>query len=77
VRDPQAAAAGAFVDMPAPGGGTSRAIATPVAFGATEPITPGPVPALGEHTERVLRESGVDEAACDALRRAGVFGRRD
>ncbi|MDQ2651366.1 MAG: CoA transferase [Actinomycetota bacterium] len=60
VADPQAEAAGAFVDVP--GGAWSdahRAPASPVQFDG-QPITPGPVPALGEHTEQILKE--LDQA---------------
>jgi crotonobetainyl-CoA:carnitine CoA-transferase CaiB-like acyl-CoA transferase len=56
VADPQADAAGAFVDVP--GGawvGKHRSVASPVSFdGAT--LAPGPVPALGEHTDELLAE---------------------
>lgn len=55
-RDPQAIAAGTFVDVP--GGawvGEHRAVASPVTFDGT-PISPRPVPALGEHTDDVLGE---------------------
>ncbi len=69
VRDPQAAAAGAFVEVPG-ASGPSRAIASPVAFGDAPPLAPGAVPALGEHTAAVLREAGVDEDTCARLRRA-------
>jgi len=56
VQDPQAIAAGAFVDVPDGRGGTFRAVATPVTFGNGEAHPRGPVPALGEHTEQVLAE---------------------
>jgi crotonobetainyl-CoA:carnitine CoA-transferase CaiB-like acyl-CoA transferase len=65
-HDPQAIAAGAFVDVP--GGRASpahRAVATPVDFSST-PVGPrGPVPALGEHTDDVLRELGLTDRAVD------------
>ncbi|MEJ5255741.1 MAG: CoA transferase [Acidimicrobiales bacterium] len=51
VEDPQAIAAGAFVDVPAGlGAPAHRAVASPVTFhgGRVPPV--GPVPGLGEHT---------------------------
>src|SRR3954451_1798452 len=61
VADPQAIAAGAFVDVPGGEGSTAhRAVASPVRFAAEEDARPrGPVPALGEHTDEVLRELGL------------------
>jgi crotonobetainyl-CoA:carnitine CoA-transferase CaiB-like acyl-CoA transferase len=70
--DPQAIAAGAFVDVPG-GAGTPehRAVASPVSFpdgsGGPDAARPrGPVPALGEHTDEVLAELGL------APRRGGI-----
>jgi crotonobetainyl-CoA:carnitine CoA-transferase CaiB-like acyl-CoA transferase len=58
VNDPQAIAAGAFVDVPdGVGSDSHRAVATPVRFSDADDARPrGPVPGLGEHTEEVLRE---------------------
>ena len=58
LADPQAIAAGAFVDVPAGAGSSAhRAVASPVRFGDRDDSRPrGPVPALGEHTDDVLRE---------------------
>jgi crotonobetainyl-CoA:carnitine CoA-transferase CaiB-like acyl-CoA transferase len=75
-RDPQAEAAGVFVDAPARDGGTQRAVATPVEFVGAPTAPTKPVPGLGEHSEAVLREVGVDEAALAGLREQGVLGRR-
>ena len=56
VVDPQASAAGAFLDVPA---GTTveghRGVASPVQFDG-QPLAVGPVPGLGEHTVEVLAE---------------------
>ncbi len=56
IEDPQAVAAGAFVDMvPREGEAPYRAVASPVDFaGWTPPFRP--VPTVGEHTEEILRE---------------------
>jgi crotonobetainyl-CoA:carnitine CoA-transferase CaiB-like acyl-CoA transferase len=54
IADPQAAAAGAFVDMtPRPGEAPYRAVNSPIDFDG-RPLRPGPVPLLGEHTDEVL-----------------------
>jgi crotonobetainyl-CoA:carnitine CoA-transferase CaiB-like acyl-CoA transferase len=59
VVDPQAIAAGAFVDMPVVDGEPPyRAVASPVDFDGVR--HPGRhVPAVGEHTDEVLRELGL------------------
>ncbi|MGH9274410.1 MAG: CaiB/BaiF CoA transferase family protein, partial [Acidimicrobiales bacterium] len=56
VADPQAIAAGAFVDVPVGEGAVAhRAVATPVTFGGVDGAV-GAVPGLGEHTAEVLAE---------------------
>jgi crotonobetainyl-CoA:carnitine CoA-transferase CaiB-like acyl-CoA transferase len=59
IQDPQAIAAGAFVDMPVlDGEDPYRAVASPVDFdGHGHPA--GHVPAVGEHTAEVLAELGL------------------
>ena len=57
VVDPQAIAAGAFVDVPGGEDGPAhRAVASPVDFGGRQTEPAGAVPALGEHTAEVLAE---------------------
>ncbi len=73
VADPQAAAAGAFVDVPARDGGTQRMVASPVGFGDASTVPRATAPALGADTEAVLRELGYDDAALAALRAARVI----
>jgi crotonobetainyl-CoA:carnitine CoA-transferase CaiB-like acyl-CoA transferase len=59
VVDPQAIAAGAFVDMPeVDGEAPYRAVASPVDFGS-ERLVARPVPGVGEHTDEVLAELGL------------------
>src|SRR5436190_3555031 len=59
IQDPQAIAAGAFVDMPVVDGEEPyRAVASPVDFdGHGHPA--GKVPAVGEHTAEILAELGL------------------
>lgn len=64
IDDPQAIAAGAFVDMePHPGEAAYRAVNGPVDFSGHE-VRPGRVPRLGEHTAEVLAE--LDSAGSDS-----------
>lgn len=60
ITDPAAAAAGAWVQVPDGAGGSRRAVASPVSFGANDTSPKGPVPALGEHTAEVLAELGLE-----------------
>ena len=56
VADPQAIAAGAFVEVPnGEGSPAHRAVASPIEFSAA-PLEIRPVPSVGQHTEEVLRE---------------------
>jgi crotonobetainyl-CoA:carnitine CoA-transferase CaiB-like acyl-CoA transferase len=73
VADAQAEAAGAFVDAPVRNGGSARAVASPVGFGDATTLPRAPSPMLGEHTEAVLREAGLDDAAIAALRAKRVI----
>jgi crotonobetainyl-CoA:carnitine CoA-transferase CaiB-like acyl-CoA transferase len=55
-NDPQAIAAGTFVDVPAGAWvDAHRAVASPVTFNG-QALSPRAVPGLGEHTDEVLRE---------------------
>ena len=57
IADPQALAAGAFVDVPGSTGAPAhRAVNTPVRFASHVAAPTRGVPALGEHTDEVLRE---------------------
>jgi crotonobetainyl-CoA:carnitine CoA-transferase CaiB-like acyl-CoA transferase len=75
VRDPQALAAQAFTDVPAPNGeGTVRSVASPVRFGEVDVTPRGGVPGLGQHTDEILREAGLDESEIAKLRASGALG---
>ncbi len=74
-EDPQAIAAGAFVDVPAGDAGPAhRAVNTPVVFHGEES---GPVqapPGLGQHTDDILRAAGYDDDELAILHKSGVIG---
>jgi len=73
IRDPQAIAAGAFVDVPQPDGTSIRGVASPVDFSVDRWQPRAPVPELGQHTEEVLLELGYDWAAISALKDRGAI----
>lgn len=70
--DPQAAAAGAFVEVEDGQGGTYRSPAAPARFpGADVDVRPR-APRLGEHTRQVLAEAGYAEAEIEAMFESGA-----
>jgi crotonobetainyl-CoA:carnitine CoA-transferase CaiB-like acyl-CoA transferase len=73
IADPQAEAAGAWVDVPVAEGGTARMVATPVDFSDTRWSAARPSPECGQHTEDVLLELGFDWERIGALKDAGVI----
>jgi crotonobetainyl-CoA:carnitine CoA-transferase CaiB-like acyl-CoA transferase len=75
VRDPQAIACQAFVDVPGPGGeGSVRTVASPVRFSGADTTPRAGIPELGEHTDEVLREVGLSAQEIEQLRDRGVLG---
>lgn len=73
MADPQAHAAGGFVEVP-DGEGTTLLPATPVDFEGTPWSPRSMAPDHGEHTEEVLREIGRNAGEIAALREKGVLG---
>lgn len=71
--DPQAQAAGAFVDVPAgEGAAAHRAVSTPIDFGGRHTGPSGGVPGLGEHTDDVLARLDYSPDEIAALASASV-----
>ncbi len=73
-EDPQAEAAGAFVQVPDHAGGTFRAPASPVRFHGADDGPKGPSPHAGEHTVSVLEEVGYSKEEIKALIADGIVG---
>jgi crotonobetainyl-CoA:carnitine CoA-transferase CaiB-like acyl-CoA transferase len=71
--DPQAEAAGAWIDVPDGAGGTRRMVAPPVSFSDTPAAPAGPAPEMGEHTEAVLLELGYSWEEIAALKERGTI----
>jgi crotonobetainyl-CoA:carnitine CoA-transferase CaiB-like acyl-CoA transferase len=67
---PQLAARNRWRDVPSPVG-PLRALVPPISLDGVEP-TMGSIPALGEHTDRILEELGYDASTIAAWRRTGI-----
>lgn len=52
--------------------GPLRALLPPVIMEAVEPVM-NPIPAVGEHTDAILRELGIDDETIAAWRRSGMI----
>ncbi|WP_119422816.1 CaiB/BaiF CoA transferase family protein [Desertibaculum subflavum] len=72
VEDEQAEHAGIFLATEAPD--VPRTVASPVRLGFATMRKAGRAPELGAHTEAILREAGLDDAAIAALQRSGALG---
>ncbi len=72
VVDAQARAAGAIVPTAVPE--MPETIAAPLFMRGCAPRVAHRAPALGEHSDEILREAGFDEASIDALREGGALG---
>jgi crotonobetainyl-CoA:carnitine CoA-transferase CaiB-like acyl-CoA transferase len=72
VADPQAHAAGCFVETPDTWGGAFLAPAAPIRFPGVELATPAAAPRLGQHTRQVLLDAGIPPETVEALIRKGV-----
>lgn len=75
VDHPQVKSRGSIVEIEHPRAGKLRVVGVPVRLSATPGAIRSPSPALGEHTDAVLRELlALDAAQIEALRAAGALG---
>jgi crotonobetainyl-CoA:carnitine CoA-transferase CaiB-like acyl-CoA transferase len=72
ITDPQAIAAGAFVDVPDGAGGTVPGVASPLDFSSARWAPSGPAPECGQHSEEILLELGWDWESIGRLKDRGV-----
>ena len=75
VDHPQVKSRGSIVEIEHPRAGKLRVVGVPVRLSATPGAIRSPSPALGEHTDEVLRELlALDATEIEALRAAGALG---
>lgn len=74
IDDPQIKHNGSIVEVEHPSAGTLRQAAPPARFDRTPSAAGSPPPLLGEHTDAVLADLGVDDGERAELREAGVIG---
>ncbi len=72
--DPQVRARGMAVALPHPLAGTIELVASPIRMSATPLSVRRAPPLLGEHTDEVLAEFGIDGAERARLRAGGAIG---
>jgi len=72
--DPQVRARGMTTAMAHPLCDRLELVASPLKLSATPVQLRRPPPLLGQHTDEVLAESGIDAATRDVLRAGGVIG---
>lgn len=74
VKDPQAIASGAFVEMPLASGKRARSPASPVRFHGKDKEPRSPAPAIGQHTDEILKDLGVSAPGIAELRAKKIIG---
>ncbi len=74
VADPQAAEMGMYVEVDHPVAGPFRTLAAPFTLSDTPLSVRGVGPEVGEHTDEVLAERGIDPERIARLRADGVLG---
>ena len=77
LADPQAAARGMVMEVPHPTAGLLRMLGFPIKMSETPLTAELPPPLLGEHTETILRELGLNDGDMDRLVADGaIYGER-
>jgi formyl-CoA transferase len=70
----QVAENGYLPEITANSGAAFRLPAPPAQYGGEPPVPRGPAPELGQHTEEILLELGLEWDAISELRSRGAFG---
>lgn len=73
-EDPQAKAAGAYVEVPGEGGGgTYLSPASPIRFPGFDDTPKSAAPMLGEHTLATLKSHGFSDTEIETMRKSGAI----
>ena len=72
--DPQVQARNMTVNVPHPLNNALQLVASPIKLSATPVQLRMPPPLLGQHTDEVLAQIGLNAKAIESLRAAGVIG---
>ncbi len=77
-NDPQIKARGMQIEIPHPTSeeGTSPSVANPLKMSGTPVTYDNPAPLLGEHTRKILEETGLTDTQIDTLLEKGVVSAR-
>lgn len=73
-QDPHAIALGMFPKIQHPDHGSYSTVNIPMRFANSEVRPRGPAPRVGQHTDQILTEFGVEQADIEKLRSAGTVG---
>lgn len=73
-QDSHAIALGMFPKIQHPDHGSYSTVNIPMRFANSEVRPRGPAPKVGQHTDQILAEFGVEQADIDKLRSAGTVG---
>ncbi len=77
IADPQLMANDIIVPLEGAGGKVTSTISSPINVHGVEKVPARRAPALGEHSEEILRELGFDDASIASLREGGALPQQD
>lgn len=74
LEDEQLKANGVFIDFDSGKPGCQKTLATPFQLSSEAQQTPRPAPEIGQHSEAILSEYGIEAQRIEALKTAGIIG---
>lgn len=74
LEDEQLKAIGVFIDFDSGKPGCEKTLATPFQLSSEAQQAPRPAPEIGQHSEAILSEYGIEAQRIEALKTAGIIG---